>query len=129
MLNPLNIISKFIKSNNQRELDRIKKIVSKVNDLESKISKFSDQELKEITQKLISKLENGSSLDNLIPEAYSAVREASKRINNERHFDVQIIGGVVLHENKIAEMKTGEGKTLTIVLAAYLNALKKKVSI
>ena len=126
MLNPLNIISKFIKSNNQRELDRIKKIVSKVNDLESKISKFSDQELKEITQKLISKLENGSSLDNLIPEAYSAVREASKRINNERHFDVQIIGGVVLHENKIAEMKTGEGKTLTIVLAAYLNALKKK---
>ena len=126
MLNPLNIISKFIKSNNQRELDRIKKIVSKVNDLESKISKFSDQELKEITQKLISKLENGSSLNNLIPEAYSAVREASKRINNERHFDVQIIGGVVLHENKIAEMKTGEGKTLTIVLSAYLNALKKK---
>ena len=129
MLNPLNIISKLIKSNNQKELDRIKKIVSKVNDLEGKISKFSDQELKEITQKLISKLENGSSLDNLIPEAYSAVREASKRINNERHFDVQIIGGVVLHENKIAEMKTGEGKTLTIVLAAYLNALKKKVSI
>ena len=126
MLNPFNIISKFIKSNNQKQIDRIKKIVSKVNDYEEQISKLSDQDLKKITQELINKLKSGSSLDDLIPEAYSAVREASKRINNERHFDVQIIGGVVLHENKIAEMKTGEGKTLTIALAAYLNALNKK---
>ena len=126
MLNPFNIISKFIKSNNQKQLDRIKKIVSKVNDYEEQISKLSEQDLKKITQELINKLKSGSSLDDLIPEAYSAVREASKRINNERHFDVQIIGGVVLHENKIAEMKTGEGKTLTIALAAYLNALNKK---
>ncbi len=126
MLNPFNIISKFIKSNNQKQLDRIKKIVSKVNDYEEQISKLSEQDLKKITQQLINKLKNGTSLDDLIPEAYSAVREASKRINNERHFDVQIIGGVVLHENKIAEMKTGEGKTLTIALAAYLNALNKK---
>ena len=126
MLNPFNIISKFIKSNNQKQLDRIKKIVSKVNDYEEKISKLSEQDLKKITQELINKLKSGSSLNDLIPEAFSAVREASKRINNERHFDVQIIGGVVLHENKIAEMKTGEGKTLTIALAAYLNALNKK---
>ena len=126
MLNPFNIISKFIKSNNQKQLDRIKKIVSKVNGYEEQISKLSEQDLKKITQELINKLKSGSSLDDLIPEAYSAVREASKRINNERHFDVQIIGGVVLHENKIAEMKTGEGKTLTIALAAYLNALNKK---
>ena len=126
MLNPFNIISKFIKSNNQKQLDRIKKIVSKVNDYEEQISKLSEQDLKKITQQLINKFKNGTSLDDLIPEAYSAVREASKRINNERHFDVQIIGGVVLHENKIAEMKTGEGKTLTIALAAYLNALNKK---
>ena len=126
MLNPFNIISKFIKSNNQKQLDRIKKIVSKVNDYEEQISKLSEQDLKKITQQLINKFKSGTSLDDLIPEAYSAVREASKRINNERHFDVQIIGGVVLHENKIAEMKTGEGKTLTIALAAYLNALNKK---
>ena len=98
MLNPFNIISKFIKSNNQKQLDRIKKIVSKVNDYEEQISKLSEQDLKKITQQLINKLKNGTSLDDLIPEAYSAVREASKRINNERHFDVQIIGGVVLHE-------------------------------
>ncbi len=126
MLNPFNIIKKFIKSNNQKELDRIKKIVSKVNDYEDKITKLNEQELKLITKDLINKLKHGSKIDDLIPEAYSAVREASKRINNERHFDVQIIGGVVLHENKIAEMKTGEGKTLTIALAAYLNALNKK---
>ena len=123
MLNPFNIIKKFIKSNNQKELDRIKKIVSKVNDYEDKITKLNEQEHKLISKDLINKLKHGSKIDDLIPEAYSAVREASKRINNERHFDVQIIGGVVLHENKIAEMKTGEGKTLTIALAAYLIAL------
>ena len=89
MLNPFNIISKFIKSNNQKQLDRIKKIVSKVNDYEGQISKLSEQDLKKITQHLINKLKSGSILDDLIPEAYSAVREASKRINNERHFDVQ----------------------------------------
>ena len=126
MLNPLNFISKFIKSNNQKELDRIKKIVSKVNDYEKKFSQFSEQKLKTLTQELVNRAQSGSQLSELIPEAYSAVREASKRVNNERHFDVQIIGGVVLYENKIAEMKTGEGKTLTIALAAYLNALNKK---
>ena len=126
MLNPLNFLSKFIKSNNQKELDRIQKIVLKVNSLEERISNLSNEQLKSITEDLINKTKNGSPLNDLIPEAFSLVREASKRINNERHFDVQIIGGVVLHENKIAEMKTGEGKTLTIALSAYLNALNKK---
>ena len=126
MLNPLNIISKFIKSGNQKELDRIQKIVKEINLKESKVSKFEDNEFPLRTNEFISRLKEGEKLNDLLPEAFALVREASKRINNERHFDVQLIGGIALHENKIAEMKTGEGKTLTIVLAAYLNALEKK---
>ncbi len=126
MLNPLNIISKFIKSGNQKELDRIQKIVEDINLKESKVSKFEDNEFPLRTNEFISRLKEGEKLNDILPEAFALVREASKRINNERHFDVQLIGGIALHENKIAEMKTGEGKTLTIVLAAYLNALEKK---
>ena len=126
MLNPLNIISKFIKSGNQKELDRIQKIVKEINLKESKVSKFEDNEFPLRTNEFISRLQEGEKLNDILPEAFALVREASKRINNERHFDVQLIGGIALHENKIAEMKTGEGKTLTIVLAAYLNALEKK---
>ncbi len=126
MLNPLNIISKFIKSGNQKELDRIQKIVKEINLKESKVSKFKDNEFPLRTNEFISRLNEGEKLKDILPEAFALVREASKRINNERHFDVQLIGGIALHENKIAEMKTGEGKTLTIVLAAYLNALEKK---
>ncbi|OCW83572.1 preprotein translocase subunit SecA [Pelagibacteraceae bacterium GOM-A4] len=126
MLNPLNIISKFIKSGNQKELDRIQKIVKEINLKESSVSKFEDKKFPERTNEFISRLKEGEKLNNILPEAFALVREASKRINNERHFDVQLIGGIALHENKIAEMKTGEGKTLTIVLAAYLNALEKK---
>ncbi len=126
MLNPLNIISKFIKSGNQKELDRIQKIVKEINLKESKVSKFEDNEFPLRTNEFISKLKEGEKLNDILPDAFALVREASKRINNERHFDVQLIGGIALHENKIAEMKTGEGKTLTIVLAAYLNALEKK---
>ncbi len=126
MLNPLNIISKFIKSGNQKELERIQKIVNQINLEESKISKFEDKKFSLRTNEFISRLNNGEKLNDILPEAFALVREASKRINNERHFDVQLIGGIALHENKIAEMKTGEGKTLTIVLAAYLNALEKK---
>ncbi len=126
MLNPLNIISKFIKSGNQKELDRIQKIVKEINLKESKVSKFEDNEFPLKTNEFISRLKEGEKLNDILPEAFAMVREASKRINNERHFDVQLIGGIALHENKIAEMKTGEGKTLTIVLAAYLNALEKK---
>ncbi len=126
MLNPLNIINKFIKSGNQKELERIQKIVKRINQLEDNIAKLEDKEFRSKTNEFISRLEEGEKLNDILPEAFALVREASKRINNERHFDVQLIGGIALHENKIAEMKTGEGKTLTIVLAAYLNALEKK---
>ena len=126
MINPIKFVSKFFKSQNQKELDRIFKIVEKINSLESKISKMNSSELKENTEILKNKVNEGVSLNEILPEAFAMVREASNRINNERHFDVQLIGGVALHENKIAEMKTGEGKTLTITLSAYLNALNQK---
>ena len=126
MLNPLNLLSKFIKSGNQKELDRIQKIVAKVNDFENEISKLSESEFPKKTEEFVKSVKNGISLDTILPEAFALVREASKRLNNERTFDVQVLGSIVLHENKIAEMKTGEGKTLTIALSAYLNALAKK---
>ena len=123
MLNPLKFISKLIKSSNQKELDRIGKIVQKINSLEESTRKLKDSDFPNKTKELKEKLNNGSDIDKLLPEAFALVREASRRTRNERHFDVQIIGGIVLHEAKIAEMKTGEGKTLTIALSAYLNAL------
>ncbi len=126
MLNPLNFLSKFFKSSNQKELERLKKLSKKINDLEEQTLKLEDKSFPLKTEEFIEKIKNGISLESILPEAFALVREASRRINNERHFDVQIIGGIVLHENKIAEMKTGEGKTLTITLAAYLNALTKK---
>ncbi len=126
MLNPLSFISKFIKSSNQRELDRISKIVTKINDLEKTIKNLNDTDFPKKTIELKEKLKEGKTLNDLLPEAFALVREASSRTRNERHFDVQLIGGIVLNEGKIAEMRTGEGKTLTIVLAAYLNALHEK---
>jgi preprotein translocase subunit SecA len=126
MLNPLNFLSKFIKSSNQKELDRISKIVTKINLLEDNFKNLDDLEFPKKTLEHIEQVKNGKTLDELLIEAFALVREASKRTRNERHFDVQIIGGVILHEGKIAEMRTGEGKTLTITLAAYLNALTKK---
>ena len=126
MLNPLNLISKFIKSSNQKELERLKKIVQKINSFEESTKKLKDYEFPEKTNEFKEKLKNNISIDELLPEAFALVREASRRVRDERHFDVQIIGGIVLHEMKIAEMRTGEGKTLTITLAAYLNALYGK---
>ena len=126
MLNPLKIINKIFKSSNQKKLDKLSKIVAQINQFEEKTSKLKDDEFPKKTKELREKYKNGSMLIELLPEAYSIVREASKRVNNERHFDVQLLGGIALNENKIAEMKTGEGKTLTIALAAYLNALENK---
>ena len=126
MLNPLNFLSKFMKSSNQKDLDRIARIVEKVKSYEDKIIGIANEEFPKKTKALKKKLNEGSNIDDLLPEAFALVREASKRTRNERHYDVQIIGGVVLHEGKIAEMRTGEGKTLTISLAAYLNALRGK---
>jgi preprotein translocase subunit SecA len=126
MFNPISFITKFIKSSNQKELDRIKQIVINVNSLEKVIKNLKDTDFPKKTEEFKKQIKLGKSIDDLLPEAFALVREASKRTRNERHFDVQIIGGVVLHEGKIAEMRTGEGKTLTITLAAYLNALNEK---
>jgi len=126
MLNPLGFISKFIKSGNQKELDRIAKIVSKINLLEQNCKNLADEDFPKKTLEFKKKIKNGEMIDHILPEAFALVREASRRARNERHYDVQIIGGIVLHENKVAEMRTGEGKTLTITLTAYLNALEEK---
>ena len=126
MLNPLNLISKFIKSSNDRELEKINKTVQKINFLENEIVKLKDTDFPEKTKELKKLLKEGKNLNDLLPEAFALVREASKRVRNERHYDVQMIGGIVLNDSKIAEMRTGEGKTLTITLAAYLNALYEK---
>ena len=126
MLNPLNFISKIFKSSNQKELDNLTKFAAKISDQEANISKLKNQDFTNKTLELKNKLKNNLKLNDLLPEAYALVREASKRVYNERHYEVQLIGGIVLNQNKIAEMKTGEGKTLTIALAAYLNALEEK---
>ena len=126
MLNPLGFISKFIKSSNQKELDKISKIVEDINGLEENLKHLSNEDFPKKTLELKNRIKNGETLDHILPDAFALVREASKRSRNERHYDVQLIGGVVLHENKIAEMRTGEGKTLTIALSAYLNALEEK---
>ena len=126
MFNPLNLITKFIKSSNQKELDRIGKIVEKINSHEEDFINLNDDDFPKKTNEFRNQLKDGKTLDELLPEAFALVREAAKRTRNERHFNVQLIGGVALHEGKIAEMRTGEGKTLTITLSAYLNALSEK---
>ena len=119
----INFVNKLLNSIGSESLKKYYKTVKKINDLEHNISKLSDSDIKEKTLYFKNKLNNGSTLDQMLPEAFAIVREASKRTLNMRHFDVQLIGGIVLHEGKIAEMKTGEGKTLVATLAAYLNNL------
>ena len=121
-----NLTSKFFGSSNDRQIKRYNPLVNKINELEDIFIKLSDQELKLKTIDFKEKLSNGETLDNILPEAFATVREAAKRTLSQRHFDVQLIGGLVLHEGKIAEMKTGEGKTLVSTLACYLNALEGK---
>ena len=126
MFNPLNLISKFIKTPNQKELDRLGKIVLRINELEPKFTNLEDKGFPIKTKEFKERIIKGETLDSLLPEVFACVREASKRTINERPFDVQLIGSIALHEGKIAEMKTGEGKTLAIVLTACLNALTGK---
>ena len=126
MLNPLSFISKIFKSSNQNAIDEIKHLLKKINDLESEISNLADEDFPKKTNELKTKLINKKLTDEILCEAFALVREASKRKRGERHFDVQILGGIILHQGKIAEMKTGEGKTITIALAAYLNSLYGK---
>ncbi len=119
-------LRKIFGTRNERELKKFIPTIEKINSLEPEIQKFSDEELKSSTGKFRGRIENGESLDDILPEAFAVVREAGKRVLNMRHFDVQLMGGIVLHQGKIAEMKTGEGKTLVATLAAYLNALEGK---
>ena len=118
-----NLTSKFFGSSNDRQIKRYRPIVDKINELEEIFINFSDEELRLKTNNFREQLSNGETLEKILPEVFATVREAAKRTLNQRHFDVQLIGGLVLHEGKIAEMKTGEGKTLVSTLACYLNAL------
>jgi preprotein translocase subunit SecA len=120
------IMKKVFGSRNDRLVKRMMKTVQQINDLEPEISSLSDEQLQAKTQEFRDRLDSGTSLDDLMPEAFAVVREAGKRVMEMRHFDVQLIGGMVLNQGKIAEMRTGEGKTLVATLAAYLNALPAK---
>ena len=126
MLNISKIIGKFIKNSSQRELDRLKSTVEKINAYEPKIKEMPSESFPAKTAEFKSKIKNGMSLDELLPEAFACVREAARRTLNERHFDTQLISGIVLHQGKISEQKTGEGKTLAATLPVYLNALLEK---
>ena len=119
----MGILSKVFKSYSEKEVKRVMPIVDSINELEESISKLSDEELKNKTTEFKAQLKEGKTLDDILPEAFAVVREASKRVLGMRHFDVQLIGGIILHQGRIAEMKTGEGKTLVATLPAYLNAL------
>ncbi|MGB2690812.1 MAG: preprotein translocase subunit SecA [Desulfobacterales bacterium] len=121
-----NLLTKVFGSKNERELKKINPIVEKINAFEPQMQSMSDEALKAQTPLFKERLNNGESLDDILPEAFATVREASIRTLQMRHFDVQLIGGIVLHQGKIAEMKTGEGKTLAATLPAYLNALSGK---
>ena len=119
-------LNKIFKTGNQKELDRIKPLIEAINNQEVNFKALKDEEFKEKTFLLKKNIQEGRKIDSVIPEAFALVRESAKRVLNERHYDVQLIGGIFLHEGKIAEMKTGEGKTLVSTLPAYLNALAGK---
>ena len=120
------ILTKIVGSKNERDLKKVQPAVQRINELEPEFARLSDIQLAEQTPRFRRRLADGEALDDLLPEAFAAVRETSKRVLSMRHFDVQLIGGMVLHQGRIAEMKTGEGKTLVATLPAYLNALDGK---
>ncbi len=124
MINTL--LTKVIGTRNEREIKRIRPVLQTITGLEADIRRLSDEGLKEKTAEFRRRIESGATLDDLLPEAFAVVRETGRRVLNMRHFDVQLIGGITLHRGTIAEMKTGEGKTLVATLAAYLNALEGK---
>ena len=122
----MSILKKIFKTYSEKEVKRVMPIVQKINSLEEEISKLSDKELRGKTEYFKKQLQEGKTLDDILPEAFAVVREASKRVLGMRHFGVQLIGGIILHQGRIAEMKTGEGKTLVATLPVYLNALEGK---
>jgi len=125
-LKTMGLLSKIFGDANEREVKRLWKRIEPINALEPEMAKLSDSELRGKTEEFRARLKQGETLDDLLPEAFAVVREAGKRVLNMRHFDVQLMGGIVLHEGNIAEMKTGEGKTLVATLPIYLNALEGK---
>src|SRR5438105_7722651 len=120
------LLAKVVGTQNERELKKLRPLVEQVAVFEPALKELSDEQIRGKTAELRERLATGETLDELLPEAFAVVREAGKRALNMRHFDVQLIGGVVLHQGRIAEMKTGEGKTLVATLPAYLNALQSK---
>ena len=122
----MSALSKIFGSHSERELKRIYPIADKVESYKEAMGKLSDEELKDKTREFKKRLEDGATLDDLLPEAFATVREAAKRVLGMEHYRVQIIGGIILHQGRIAEMRTGEGKTLVSTLPAYLNALEGK---
>ncbi len=122
----MGIMRKIFKTYSEKEVKRVMPIVEKINSLEKDFEKLSDHELRQKTDYFKKQLQEGKTLDDILPEAFATVREASKRALGMRHFDVQLIGGIILHQGRIAEMKTGEGKTLVATLPVYLNALEGK---
>jgi preprotein translocase subunit SecA len=121
-----NLVSKILGDPNAKEIERLKPIVAQINALEPTYQRMTNEELRAQTDILRGRLQRGETLDDILPDAFALVREAAKRTVGMRHFDVQLMGGIVLHEGKIAEMKTGEGKTLVATLPIYLNALTGK---
>src|SRR3972149_5704422 len=118
-----NFLTKIFSGSDSSFLNKVKPTISKINFLEGEFEKLSLEDFPKKTSLLQERLKNGETLDDILPEAFAAAREAAKRTLGQRHYDVQLIGGIVLHERKIAEMKTGEGKTLVATLPVYLNAL------
>jgi preprotein translocase subunit SecA len=119
----VNFIKKIVGTKNEREIKRLQPVVEQTGAYENKLKALSDDELRQYTPKFKERIENGEDLESILPEAFAVVRETARRTVNMRHFDAQLIGGAVLNEGKIAEMATGEGKTLVATLPVYLNAL------
>ncbi len=119
----MNLVEKVFGTHSQRELKRIMPLVEKIESLRPQMQALSDEQLRDKTAEYKERYAQGETLDSLLPEAYATVREAAKRVLDMEHYQVQLIGGIILHQGRIAEMKTGEGKTLVSTLPAYLNAL------
>ena len=122
----MGLITKVFGTHSSRELKRIAGTIDKIEALRASMQALSDEELRGKTEEYKKRFQNGETLDDLLPEAFATVREAARRVLNMEHYPVQLIGGVILHQGRIAEMKTGEGKTLVSTLPAYLNALEGK---
>src|ERR1043165_2749691 len=123
---PVSIFEKILRAGEGRQVRRLKAVANAVNSLEEEYADLSDEELADMTNQFKERLADGQTLDDILPEAFAVAREAASRVRGQRHYDVQVMGGAALHFGNIAEMKTGEGKTLTCVLPAYLNALAGK---